>query len=390
MGNTPDKPIAAKVFDALASFWLSVTLLSFLFLLTVLGTLEQTQTSLFEVQRRYFESAFVIHHFWGVPVPLPGVYLLLVLLSINLVCGGLVRIRKSTMTMGVIVGHVGIIVMFAGSAIEYSYSQKGHSTLAEGNSTDEFTSYYEWEIAIAEARERGPVDELVIPGEKFMHLAAGARSTFTSPDIPFDLDVHDVFANCAPGSPGTDTGPVIDGVALVPMKRNKEAEADRAGACVTVRPKSGGAPVPGILWAGERYPMSVEIDGRRWTIGFAHRRWQMPFAIRLEDFRQALHPGTGMAKAFESDVTKTEDGVPQLLNISMNKPLREKGYTLFQSGFMAPDQGGGGRWWSTFSVVRNPADDVPLWSCIIITAGLLLHFSQKLVRHLRTQTRRRS
>ena len=51
-----------KTFDALASFALSITLLSFLMLMTVLGTLEQTHSSLFEVQSRYFESAFVIHH----------------------------------------------------------------------------------------------------------------------------------------------------------------------------------------------------------------------------------------------------------------------------------------------------------------------------------------
>lgn len=389
MGHPPEKSPIAKVFDAIASLWLSITLLSFLLLLTVLGTLEQTQSSLFEVQRKYFESLFLVHKFWGVPVPLPGVYLLLVLLTINLVCGGIVRIRKSTTTMGVIVAHVGIIVMFAGSAIEYTYSQKGHSTLAEGDSTLEFQSYFEWEIAIAEARDAGPVEEHVIPGERFMHLAPGARATFTSPTMPFDLDVHDVHANCAPGNPQAGTGPAVDGVALIELKRNKEAEADRAGVYVTVRPKSGGAPVEGILWAGERFPMSVEVDGRRWTLDFAHRRWQMPFEIRLEDFREQMHPGTGMAKSFESDVTKIENGAPQRVKISMNKPLREKGYTLYQSGFIAPSEGGGGRWWSTFSVVRNPADDVPLWSCIVITAGLLLHFSQKLVRHMRTQAGRR-
>jgi hypothetical protein len=255
MSSAAGKPIAARVFDAISSMWISITLLSFLLLLTVLGTLEQTQTSLFEVQRRYFESIFVIHRFWGVPVPLPGVYLLLVLLAVNLVCGGLVRIRKSTTTMGVIVGHLGIILMFAGSAIEYSYSQKGHATLAEGNATDEFTSYYEWEIAIAEARETGAVEELVIPGEKFMHLAPGARSTFTSAALPFDLDVHDVHANCVPGAAGAGSGPAVDGFALVPMKRNKEAEADIAGAYVTVKPKAGGAPVEGLLWARERFPM---------------------------------------------------------------------------------------------------------------------------------------
>jgi hypothetical protein len=84
-----------------------------------------------------------------------------------------------------------------------------------------------------------------------------------------------------------------------------------------------------------------------------------------------------------------QDGVPQTVKISMNQPLRESGYTLYQSGFIEPDAGGG-RWWSTFSVVRNPADRVPLWSCLVIAAGLFLHFSQKLVRHVRRETVRRA
>src|SRR6185436_18693228 len=121
------------------------------------------------------------------------------------------------------------------------------------------------------------------------------------------------------------------------------------------------------------------------TIDLTHRRFPLPFAIRLDEFRREMHPGTGMAKAFESDVTKLQDGVEQKLKISMNAPLRQSGYTLFQSGFQEPSAAGGGKWWSTFSVVRNPADDVPLWSCFVITAGLLLHFSQKLLRHVRTQ-----
>jgi hypothetical protein len=133
------------------------------------------------------------------------------------------------------------------------------------------------------------------------------------------------------------------------------------------------------------------MDGRRFMIDLSHRRWTMPFAIRLDDFRREMHPGTGMPKAFESDVTKTQAGVEQKIKISMNAPLREAGYTLFQSGFIEPTPGdprpGSGKWWSTFSVVKNPADDVPLWSCVVITVGLCLHFVQKLVRHVRSQSR---
>jgi hypothetical protein len=381
----------ARVFALLASFGLAVVVLAFLFLLTVIGTLEQTHTSLFEVQRKYFESAFVVHHVMGIPIPLPGVYLLMVVLTVNLVCGGIVRIRKDKTTWGVIVAHVGILAMFAGAFVEFTWSEKGHTTMQEGDTADEFVSYYEWEIAIAEPKGPGPASELLVPGERFMRLAPDAKATFTSADLPFDLVVHHVFHHCEPRPASMVRGaPAVDGFALAELPRNIQAESDIAGAYVTLLPKSGGAPVEGVLWGRERIlPMSAVVDGRRFTIDLSHRRFPLPFTVRLEDFRKEMHPGMGMAKAFESDVTKLQNGVEKRVKISMNQPLNQDGYKLVQSGFIEPANGGG-RWWSTFSVVNNPADRVPLWSCVVITLGLLIHFAQKLTRHVRTQAWRRA
>ena len=42
---------------------------------------------------------------------------------------------------------------------------------------------------------------------------------------------------------------------------------------------------------------------------------------------------------------------------------------------------------STLSVVRNPADQYPLYSCIIIAAGLILHFARKLTRYVRVEAK---
>jgi hypothetical protein len=379
-----------KTFAALASFALAIVVLSFLFVIVVIGTLEQTHSSLFEVQKRYFESAFVVHHVYGIPVPLPGVYLLLVVLGVNLICGGIIRIRKDLSTWGVIVAHLGVLLMLSGAFVEDSLSQKGHATIATGDSKSEFDSYYEWEIAVAPARKEGPVEELVIPGDQFMRLAPGARATFTSAKLPFDLAVHDPLANCEPRSASPTDALAVEGVTLEKLPRNKEAEADIAGAYVLVLPKTGGGPSEGVVWGRENFPMSVAVDGKRWTIGMAHRRFPMPFEVRLDEFRRELYPGTDTPKSFESDVTKLQDGAQQKVKISMNEPLLQNGYKLFQSGFIEPNAGGQGKWWSTFSVVKNPADKVPLIACIVIAAGLLLHFGQKLVRHVRTQQWRRA
>ena len=70
----------------------------------------------------------------------------------------------------------------------------------------------------------------------------------------------------------------------------------------------------------------------------------------------------------------------------MNEPLPHEGYTLYQSGWQPPDPGDT-RYMSTFAVVRNPADNIPLYACIVITFGLLLHFGMKLVAMILRQSR---
>ena len=182
--------------------------------------------------------------------------------------------------------------------------------------------------------------------------------------------------------------PVIDGFALVPLPLTTKAEGHVAGVYVTVKDRESGATRNGILWGVAGDPLTVEAGGRRWHVKLDRKRWSVPFTIHLDDFRRELHPRTGMAKAFESDVTKTENGVEQPFLISMNNPLRHLGYTLFQASWGPENAGPNQRLFSTFAVVRNPADQWPLYSCIIIGVGLLLHFTAKLVRHVRTESGR--
>jgi hypothetical protein len=84
-------------------------------------------------------------------------------------------------------------------------------------------------------------------------------------------------------------------------------------------------------------------------------------------------------------VSKVEGSVATRIHITMNEPLRHRGYTLYQSGYgpQRPDEPPTP--YSVFSVVRNPADRVPWFACGVIFLGMLVHFVMKLSRHLARQ-----
>ena len=171
-----------------SSFGLSCTLLLFLFLLTFLGTIEQAEHGLYDVQKKYFESAFLVHWLFGsVPIPLPGAYLLMVILACNLTLGGLVKIRKRKATVGVMVIHVGIIVLLLAGFVKLKFSEDGFLTLYEEGrapalmtSSDEFQSYHEWEIVIFDGAQPKDVKELIIPDEEFLFLPQDFTRTFVA------------------------------------------------------------------------------------------------------------------------------------------------------------------------------------------------------------------
>ena len=94
------KRLLDALWRASISFGTVCVLLIFLFLLTLFGTLEQVEDGLYAVQKKYFESWFLVHDLGGVPIPLPGGVLCMGLVAWNLVAGGLVRIRQAGATVG--------------------------------------------------------------------------------------------------------------------------------------------------------------------------------------------------------------------------------------------------------------------------------------------------
>ena len=111
-----------KLADFLGSFGLACLLLINLFLLTLFGTLYQVDGGLYEAQKHYFESWYVVG---SSPLPhvLPGGLVTMGLLAVNLAVGGFVRLGKAlarapalnrkVSLYGVLVVHIGIALLLA-------------------------------------------------------------------------------------------------------------------------------------------------------------------------------------------------------------------------------------------------------------------------------------
>jgi hypothetical protein len=116
----------ARVFAVFSSLGLATILLLLLGILTWFATLEQVEHGLFATLNKYFDwkQPFLVPDLESlrindklVPIPLPGGYWLCALLLVNLILGGVIRIRKGRKQIGVIIAHFGIIYMLIAGAV---------------------------------------------------------------------------------------------------------------------------------------------------------------------------------------------------------------------------------------------------------------------------------
>lgn len=383
--------ILKYLYRGLASYAFGIVILFFLLVLTLLGTLEQIDHGLYAAQQKYFSSLFLMQDVFGKPIlPLPGVYLLLILLFINISLGAIVRFRPSWSHLGVLIVHLGILFMLLGGFVTFKWSKDGHLTLYEGERGNVFQSYNDWEVAITEVKNDGPAKELVIPGTKFTQATDDKTATFTRADLPFDLTLSGYLPNSAAvpvTAPIAAGHKAANGTALVPMDLDMQNERNVAGIYATATIKGSDKKEEGALWGMARSPFRVTTDKGTWDVTLRRRTWPLPFTVVLDNFTRELYPGTNRPSSFSSDVTVIEPKATQKIHISMNKPLRYKGYTLFQASWGPQNAGPNDRLFSTFAVVKNPADQWPLYGCLIITFGLLVHFGYRLFVYLRKEAR---
>jgi hypothetical protein len=379
--------IGGRLLAVSSSLGTSCVLLVLLGLLTWLGTLEQTQSGLYEVQRKYFESLVLVHHVGSVPIPLPGASLVMGLLLVNLVVGGLVRLRKGWSTAGILVAHVGIALLILSAFVKHRFSEDGHVTLYEGEKRDHFESWYRWELAVDEDTGdmgAGRVREFVVPDEHIVE-ARDHSVRVSAPDLPFAIEIERSWRNCRPESPmpphtSAATGPVVQ---LVERPPEAQAEADIAGAQLSIVDGATGMRRAALVWGAESRPFTFVADGRRWAVTLRKERYPLPFTLGLQKFTKEDHPRSDMPRAFASDVEIGQGSTTRDVRISMNQPLRDSGLVVYQASWGPSNAAPGQRLFSTFAVVRNPADRGPLYACLVIAAGLLFHFARKLVRFVR-------
>ncbi|MDO8729720.1 MAG: cytochrome c biogenesis protein CcsA [Candidatus Omnitrophota bacterium] len=127
-------------------------------------------------------------------------------------------------------------------------------------------------------------------------------------------------------------------------------------------------------WLGLRESASLSIGQHPIVAEYRPAVRELPFSVKLLDFRKIDYPGTEMAAAFESDVELNDPqrGISFKKKISMNNPLKHRGYSLFQSSYVP-----GPVETTVLSVRKDPGVPLVYAGFLIVVAGVITLFTSK-------------
>jgi ABC-type transport system involved in cytochrome c biogenesis permease subunit len=287
---------------------------------------------------------------------------------------------------GIVLLHGGIGLMMFTELYTVQHVVEARMSIEEGETAHYAFDIRKIELAFTDAADRDVDRVTVVPGEM---LAAAARSgeTISHPDLPFDVRVaryavNSVTRRLQPGEqPLSATGlaalytlderPETSGVAA-------QQTVDLPGAIVELLDKKSGASRGVHLASLELRGEPVEADGKTFDMELRFKRIPKPYEVTLLDFKHETYAGApNTPKNFESIVQFRDPAksVDRRVSIRMNNPLRYGGDTLYQADWNKATERG-----TVLQVMTNSGWMIPYVGCMIVAAGMLLHFGQALVR----------
>lgn len=356
------KAIINKLTESDMAFWLLPPLM----LLLVAGTIAQRWIGLWPAMEKFFAS-FII---WAGPIPLPGAYILLGLLSINLTLKFLLKSDWKKEKSGINFAHLGALILLIGGLITSISASEYFMIIPEGHETPYIYSYTDRSITIYE-------DEKEIIRRAFKTVKA-----WEFRELPFSMVVQSWCKNCniiqREHAPDYDKNQSYQSMARFMSLQTKPEDPQPEINLTGIEFEISGTDQDGKFIAFDGMPEPIEIShaDKTYKIIFGKDQRKLPFSIALTDFVKEQYSGIETARSYHSDIVINDNATQWPTRIEMNKPLRYAGYTFFQSSFeQGPDFET-----TILAVVQNKGWLFPYIGSLVIGAGLLLHILIKLMR----------
>lgn len=333
--------------------------LPWLMVLLVVGTVAQKNIGLYDAQHIYFSSFFFTWH----GVPLPGGYTVIAVMAVNLICKFIFSSLWTWDKAGIHLSHLAVIILLFGGLLTASSMEEGYIALKEGEEKSYVTDYHQRVLSI----ENAAGERVTVAFEDLQTGKNIAGLPFTVTPIRLCRHSHIV--------PAPDTAENRMGAAAMfdikCASTLTDSEQNMAGMVYKVSDADTSQNGVYAIFENRRtFDEIADRNGNRYKFIMHRSERPLPFAVALQSFRRPVYAGTDMARDYQSSVRVHDGAVQWPALITMNEPLRYKGYTFYQASTWLDDDGDPV---SVLSVVTNTGWVFPYVSGVLLTIGLLYH-----------------
>ncbi len=339
----------------------------------------------------------------GLPVPLPGGYLLGGLLLINLMTSATFRYQLKVKHAGIWITHSGLALMLISELVTDLTEKESIMILDEGESANYSKDFHADEFVLIDESGEETDEVLSLPinlldsepdnvGGLLGNWFKGDAKDLPEINLkesdsrfPFVLSVKKFYKNADFNTPkeGDQSFTLRNAngrkVQISPIEQPETFRADEMNfrtAIVELRStedanKTIGEWLTSSFFDAAGYqPQRFKHGGKSYRLEIRRKRYHYDFHMELLDFRFLRYPGTDRPKDFSSDVNIRIPGEPvRKTRIYMNHPLSLKGNTFFQAGFDSTTETQ-----TRLQVVNNPGSILPYIGVTLVGLGLAVQF----------------
>jgi hypothetical protein len=392
----------------IASLRLTVVLFLLASILVFYGTIVQVDLPNFTTVDRYFRS-FII---WipartllfnlsqanlealglaNFALPFPGGWLIGGVMMINLLAAHAIHFKMSWRRSGIVVIHAGIVLLMISEVITGVYALEGHMHIPTGTSVNYVQHNHLPEIVFTHPSEKKGKDVVAVVPKQYLHTGA----VIDDPKLPCTLKIVQYMSNSnlleildpAWKNPAT-MGVGLDSHAIelpeVTGAGMAENKVDIPSAYVQLVERSTGKDLGTLLLTIYiTRPEKITIGGIAYDVSLRFKRSYRPYSIFLKKFVHDNYVGTSKPKDFRAFIRFTDPTHKferDDIEIYMNHPYRYEGETFYQSA--VPEFDG-----TILQVVRNPGWTLPYIACLVVAAGMIVHFGLMLTKFVNARAK---
>jgi len=142
------------------------------------------------------------------------------------------------------------------------------------------------------------------------------------------------------------------------------------------------------FWLEFGIPKSVLLDGKKVEMQLGMKKQELPFFVKLNEFKTSYYPGSHIPSGYSSDVEILEKPSPRTparvgskllsgsMTVSMNEPINYGSFNFYQSNFVNHY----GETSSIFSVNYDPGRFWKYLGAFLIVLGIILLFGGKAIQ----------